>query len=313
MKDYFKVLGLNRNSTQKEIDDAYRKLVIKHHPDKNPDDSNSINKFKEIQEAYEHLKSQKPNFSFNTKNSIDEIFDNVFSKIFGDQKNSKLRLSITLEESYRGCEKQIEVDSHDFCTDCQGTGGKTWISCGKCYGKGFVFDKDSGLLNSSCVFCDGKGNIIKEKCDVCKGNGFIIKQKKKITVEIPAGIKNETQIRLSGEGSGGGDLYVVINIIKNPKFERKDNDLFANLEVPYHILVLGGELDFNIFSEKIKVKVKSRTKTGSKIIVSKLGFCSLENQNSRGDLILMVQLKFPDKINKEHKQTIEKLKSFENL
>lgn len=315
MKDYHKILGLSKNATQEEIDKAYRSLVLKYHPDKSPDDLNA-DKFKEIQEAYEFLKSSKASFSFNNKNSVDDIFDNIFSKFFGDQKtknnSSKVRLKINLEEAYKGCEKELEIDRHEFCKTCEGTGGLTWISCSRCKGKGFIYKNDSIVTQASCSFCDGKGNNIETKCKECKGNGFLIKDKRKIKVKIPPGIIDEAQIRLAGEGSGGGDLYVIINIQKHFSLERQNNNLNSDFEVFYSSLVLGGEADFDLFGEKIKVKIKPRTKTGSKIIIKNLGMPYLENSNIRGDLELKIQLKLPDKLTKEYKDVICNLKSFED-
>lgn len=310
MKDYYKILGVKRNSSQEEINKAYRNLVLKYHPDKNHD-KDTADKFKEIQESYEFLKSSKPVFSFNTKNSVDDVFDNLFSRIFGNQKNnssSKVRLKINLEESYRGCEKTVEIEKNKFCNKCSGTGGLSWDSCEKCKGKGFVYDDDSIVIQASCAYCDGKGNIISKKCDNCKGNGFFIDGKKNVLLNIPAGILDETQIRLSEENFGD-DLYVVVNVQKDIFFERKENDLICSLEVPYHVLVFGGDIDLSVFRERIKLKIKPRTKTGSKIFVKGLGFPSLD-QKSRGNLQVNIQLKLPDKMTKEHKELIEKLKNF---
>jgi molecular chaperone DnaJ len=315
MKDYHKILGVNKNSTQEEIDKAYRSLVLKHHPDKNL--GQTTDKFKQIQEAYEFLKNSKASFfSFNNKNSVDDIFDNIFSKFFGDQKinnnSSKVRLKISLEEAYKGCEKEVEVDHHKFCEICEGTGGETWISCSKCNGKGFIYKNESIVVQAACSFCDGKGNNIEKKCKDCNGNGFLVDEKKKIKVKIPSGIVDDTQIRLAGEGSGGGDLYVVVNVQKHSTLERQKNNLCCDFEVPYSILVLGGFENFDLFDEKIKVKIKPGTKTGSKIIIRNLGMTHLENFNLRGNLELTIQLKLPNKLTKEYKESIEKLKLFED-
>lgn len=311
MKDYHRVLGVNKHSSLEEINKAYRNLVIKYHPDKNQD-KKAIEKFKEIQEAYENLKTSKPVFSFNVKNSVDDVFDNVFSKIFGNQssqKSSKVRLKISLEESYRGCEKNIEIEKNNFCEKCLGTGGLSWTPCEKCKGKGFIYKNESITIQSSCAYCNGKGNIIDEKCNNCMGNGFFISEKKIKTINIPAGISDETQIRLAGENFGD-DLYVVVNVQKDEIFDRKDNNLICDVEVPYHVLVFGGNINFNIFKEQINIKIKPRTKTGSKIFVNGLGFPSLDDVKNRGQLQLNVQLKLPDQMTKDHKQLIEKLKNF---
>jgi molecular chaperone DnaJ len=318
MQNYYEILGVSINSSQEEIDKAYRSLALKYHPDKNINqEKESTEKFKKIQEAYDKIiiNNSKSFFSFGKKNSVDDVFHNIFNDIFGDQKknnnSSRVRLRINLEESYRGCVKEIEIDKHEFCKNCEGTGGSSWVSCKKCEGKGFIQKTDSILYNSSCSFCEGKGNIIRDKCEFCKGNGFVVKEKSKIKVDVPAGISDGTQIRLANQGSGGGDLYVAININKHSVWERKGNDLLCDFEVPFYYLVLGGLLDLDLFGEKIKVKVKPRTKTGSKIIIKNFGMPFLENQDIRGNLELTVQLRLPNKITQEYKKTIEKLNSID--
>lgn len=313
MEDYFDLLGISPNSSQEEIEKAYRLLVQKYHPDKNIDKEKEFTKkFKKIQEAYDYLKNKRSNyfFKFSQKNSVDDVFDNIFSNIFGDQKrsnnSSRVRLSITLKEAYRGCQKNIEIDKHEFCFKCEGTGGTEWISCKKCEGKGYF-----NYNNLTCSFCNGKGNNILKKCNICKGNGFIIKEKKIVQIEVPAGISNDTQIRVAKEGSGGGDLYVLINIKNDQKWTRKNNDLLCDFEVPYYYLVFGGLFDLDLFGENVKVKIKPRTKTGSKIKVKNLGMPFLENQDLRGDLELTVQIKLPEKINQNYKELMKKLKDLE--
>jgi molecular chaperone DnaJ len=312
MKDYYKILGLRTNSSQEEVDKAYRKLVLKYHPDRNENQQEFIDKFKEIQEAYEFLSKKSP-ISFKTRNSVDDIFDNMFSKFFGDQKinnnSSKVRIKISLEEAYAGCEKEVEIDKHEFCNDCEGTGGSLWEPCAKCNG-GFVYE--NRLPRAACYFCEGRGSVVKEKCINCSGNGFIIKEKKSLLVKVPSGIQNDTQIRLAGEGSGGGDLYVVVNIQKHNFFERHNDNLISDIFVPYHTLILGGNFSFNLFDEKIDIKIKPRTKTGSKIVLKNKGMPFLEDANSKGDLELTVQIYLPKEISQEHKDILDKLKKFDH-
>ena len=318
MEDCYKILGIQKNSSQEDIEKAYRSLVLKYHPDKNIEKQKEYTeKFKKIQEAYEYLMNSKASsfFRFSQKNSVDDIFNNIFNDIFGDQKknnnSTRVRLKINLEEAYLGCKKEIEIDKHEFCKNCEGTGGSSWISCKKCEGKDFIQKSDSILYKSSCTFCDGKGNTIVNRCENCKGNGFVVKEKNKVKVEIPAGIKDGTQIRLANEGSGGGDLYVVVNINKHSVWERRDNDLLCDFEVSFYYLVFGGLVDLDLFGEKIKVKLKPRTKTGSKITIKNFGMPFLENQNLRGNLELNIQLKLPKEITKDYKELMEKFNNLE--
>ena len=308
MKDYYKILGINRNCSIEELNKTYRELALKYHPDKNVDNlEESSKKFKEIQEAYEFIIKNPKKFEFKT-NSIDDIFDNIFSKFFGDQKkdnSSKIRIKISFEESYKGCSKEVSIDRHEFCELCQGTGGSLWEKCNECSGRGFV-------ESSTCVYCMGKGSNIKTKCSDCLGKGFLIKDKNKLTITIPPGIEDGTQIRFSNEGSDGGDLYVIINVQKSSDFIRENQNLLYTLEVPYSKLVLGGTIEFKLFESIINLKIKPRTKSGSKLVIKNHGFSSL-GSSIKGDLILNIQLKMPDKISKEHKDIIDKLSNFENI
>lgn len=316
IENYFSILGLNSNASKNEIDEAYRKLVIKYHPDKNPGNPDSEIKFKEIQKAYENIINLTPNFNFGVKNDVDNIFNNILSKFFGDQKkdnnSSRIRIKISLEESYNGCSKILEIDQHLFCENCRGTGGQSWEHCIKCYGKGYVGSSDSFSVQSSCAFCSGKGSNIKDKCKTCSGRGFLFGKKKQLIVEIPPGIEDETQIRHAGESPDGGDLYVTVTIQKDSKFSRDQQNIICDYDASYHDLIFGGKQILNLFNQNIEFNLKPRTKTGSKIIIKDKGFSSLKNPLFKGDVILTIQLKLPEKINQEYKNLIQKLDNFEN-
>lgn len=314
MKDYHSILEVNSDATKEDIEKSYRRLVIKYHPDKNLENQEEFSrKFKEIQEAYEYLINLKDRFNFKSKNSVDDIFDNILSKYFGNQNlnnASRIRIKISLEESYFGCSKQISINENVSCTFCEGTGGLSWFSCKKCSGKGFVYDKDKLVIQTTCCFCDGKGSVIKEKCDHCRSQGYITTGQKNINVQIPSGIKDGTQIRIQDE-SLNDEIYVLVNIEKHNIFSREKQDLICDLEVPYSTLFLGGKIDFNLFNENIKVNIKPRTKPGSKIIIKNQGFSFMENSNVKGNLIFNIKLKFPKEINKELKDLIGKLEKYE--
>jgi molecular chaperone DnaJ len=317
MKDYCKILGVSNNASKEEIDKAYRSLAIKYHPDKNLENQEYyVAKFKEVQEAYEYLIRTKYNvrFDFRNKNSVDNIFDNMFFKFFGNQKSdcSKIRIKIFLEEAFYGCFKDVLVDKHAFCSFCQGTGGISWENCEKCFGKGFVYDNSEKIVfQVGCSYCLSKGSIIKEKCSNCKGQGFINLEQKNVRVEIPAGIRDGSQIRIENEGSGGGDLYVIINIEKHSSFKREEQNLILDLEVFYSTLFLGGKVSFDFFGKNMEVNIKPRAKPESKIIIKNSGLPFMENKSIKGDLILVIKLKFPNS-NKEYNKAIRELSNLEN-
>ncbi len=312
MKDYYKILCVSVDSGKEEIERAYRKLAFKYHPDRNINSKAATKKFLEVQEAYEYLKNKKTSFAFK-KNKVDDVFDNIFSKFFGDQKkennSTKVRLKISLEECYKGCIKDVLIDEHSFCENCQGTGGIKWDHCDKCSGKGFVYEGGIVSIQSCCIFCEGKGSCIKEKCLDCKGNGFLVKSKKKVSVSVPKGIKDETQIRIP-EASFGEDLYVVVNVQKGD-FSRKDQDLISDLYVPYSKLILGGVVDFVLFDEKIEVKIKPKTQPGSTFLIKNKGLSFVENEKIKGNLIFNIKLNMPISVNKKYKDLLEKLSEFD--
>ena len=308
-KDYcYRILELNKNATKSDLEKSYRNLALKYHPDKN-NSTDAVEKFKKIKDSYDFLKNIIKNDFVDTKNSVDSIFDSLYYEVFSNKKDTKIRLSITFEDAYFGCKKEIDVYNHKYCKNCEGTGGESWIYCEKCLGKGYIYKENSLSIQSACVYCEGKGSLIQNKCKDCHGNGFIKGEKKKEIIEIPAGIKNNTQIRYSEKGEGGGDLYIIV-LIKDSLYKRNEENVVFDIYVPYTILVLGGDFSFVFLGQNKTIKVKAGTKIGSKIIIENLGFHSLENRK-RGNLELLVNLKYPNKMDKNYKKALNSLLEFE--
>lgn len=329
MRDPYEVLGLNRNATQDQIVKAYRSLASKYHPDKNPENAKvATERFKEISAAFELIgdesrrknfdsfRSGQPSFSFRNRNSVDDFFNNIYSQFFGDQKKSsnctRARVKITLEEAFTGCIKKINSEKHKSCESCVGTGSSSWIPCAKCEGKGFVFSDNGPMrIQVSCSFCFGKGSVSSESCKGCEGKGYVVDFVKTLNVKIPAGIEDENQIRLAGEAADGNDLFLIVNVEKHPVFRREDKFLVGQIEVPYSTLVLGGEIDMDLFGTKILVKISPRTKTGTKLRLKKQGMPSLQNPNLRGDLLLDVVLRMPQLVTRDHEKILARLAKIE--
>ncbi len=239
-KDYYEILGVSRSATGSELKSAYRKLAVKYHPDRNPDDKNAEDKFKEISEAYEVLADpEKRNLydtygheglkssgysgfegfgGFGQAEDIFEQFEDLFGSFFGGSGRRSRRnrarkgadinhkISITLEEAQSGIKKDIEITKSESCSKCNGTGAKPGTkptTCPQCHGSGQM-SVSQGFFNirTTCQSCNGTGTIIKEKCPKCYGKGSI-KVNKKLTINIPAGIEDRMKIRISGEGSAG--------------------------------------------------------------------------------------------------------------
>lgn len=325
--DPYQVLGVSKCASQEEILKAYRCLATKYHPDKNPEyPGEATEKFKEVCAAFELIgnednrkrydifgKAGAPSFSFKNRNSVDDIFDNMFSEVFGDQKNSKVRIKVTLSESYFGCSKVINSEKRKSCESCKGTGAASWESCSKCEGKGFIFTNNGPLkIQTSCSFCNGKGATSIAKCKDCSSKGYIVEQVKPVDVLIPQGIEDGSQIRFAGESADGNDLYVVVNIEKDQKLNREGKNLIGRLELPYHILVLGGTVQYDLFDKKIDIKIAPRTNVGTRIRLKGHGMPMTLNPNAKGDLFVDIRLKIPKAINKEYEDILNNLSKLES-
>lgn len=319
--DPYKVLGVSKSSSKEEINKAFRSLASKYHPDKNPDDKDkSSAKFKEINAAFEiigdenkrrqydlQLENNFSTFSFRNRNSVDEIFNNMFSHFFGDQRPnvSKARVKITFEESYFGCSKLVDIENHAFCESCKGTGSSSWESCAKCSGKGFFsVSKGSFVAKSSCVACGGKGSIPIGKCDSCSGVGYISTGSKSVQIDIPAGIENGSQIRISQESD---DYFVYVIVEKNPFFERNNSTIYSRIKVSYPKLVLGGIEEFSFLGSKINLNIPKRSMPNKKLRIKGKGMPLPQNPNLRGDLIIELILEMPENLTSEHEYLLSKL------
>lgn len=320
-KDPYKILGVPTSATNDDIHKAFRVLASKYHPDRNLDDQeNASIKFKEISSAFEILGDEVrrrqydlyregsfSTFSFRSRNPVDDIFDNMFSRFFGDQRpsGSRIRVKITLEEAYFGCSKKVEVENHEFCEECKGTGSSSWQTCVKCGGKGFFsFSNGEMSSRSSCSKCEGRGSLPKDKCKSCSGLAYSVSGSKQIDVQIPPGIESGSQIRLSGEGHDGSDLFITVSIERHVLFERQNSLLTSKIYSSYYKLVLGGIEEFDFFGSKVSVKIPPRTRPGTKLKIKGKGMPTPQNPSVKGDMIMEICLKMPSVLTKEHENAL---------
>ncbi len=332
-RDYYEVLGVSRNATDEDLKKAYRKLALKYHPDKNPGDHSAEEKFKEAAEAYdvlrdpqkrqmydqfghEGLKGRGPHFG-----GFEDIFS-TFGDIFGDffgggrqaRTGADLRVDvqISFEDAAFGIEKELEISRPVTCRTCHGSRSKpgtTPETCPTCRGSGHVVRTQGFFsLSSPCPQCHGQGKFIRHPCETCHGEG-IVSERKKISINIPAGVDDGSRLRLRGEGAAGaglpsGDLYVIIHVQPHEFFHREENNLFCRLPITFPQAALGAEIEVPLLSGKTKViTVPEGTQTGDTITLRGEGIPHLRG-HGRGDLVIQFFVETPKKLNKRQKELL---------
>lgn len=273
-------------------------------------------------------------FDFGGMGGMDDIFGDVFGDLFGNGgarttrrddngpvrgANIKTSVKITFEEAVFGCGKQIELPLKDPCPLCHGTGaqpGYEPVQCPKCGGKGqVVFTQQSlfGVVRNvqTCPECGGTGKVIKNKCHACKGTGYTT-IRKKIQVNIPAGIDNGQSVRIRGKGEPGkhggerGDLLVTVMVSPHPIFQRHEYDLYSTQPITFTQAALGATININTIDGPFKYTIKPGTQTDTKIRLKGKGVPTVRNKNIRGDHYVTLVVQVPEKLNKDEKETLEK-------
>lgn len=344
-RDFYEVLGVSRDASERDIKKAYKRLAMKFHPDRNQGDEAAAEKFKEVKEAYEILTDGQKKAAydqyghaafeqggmggggFGGGGDFGDIFGDVFGDIFGGgrrgggqqraQRGADLRynMELSLEEAVRGCEKEIEVPTLVGCDTCDGSGAKKGTSaqtCGTCHGQGQVQMRQGFFaVQQACPTCHGKGKIIKDPCNVCHGQGR--KQKTKtLNVKIPAGVDTGDRIRLSGEGEAGefgspaGDLYVQVHVREHAIFEREGNNLYCEVPVSFTMAALGGEVEVPTLDGRVSLKVPSETQTGRMFRMRSKGVKSVRG-GGVGDLICKLVVETPVSLSSRQKELLKEL------
>lgn len=342
-KDLYEVLGVNRDASDEEIKKAYKKLAMKHHPDRNPDNPKAETMFKEAKEAYEILSEPEkraaydrfghagvdpsmgggPGGGFGAGPNFADAFGDIFGDIFGGggrgRQNGPYRgadlrynLEIGLEEAARGTETRIQVPAMESCETCKGSGAKPGtqpITCTTCNGQGQVrMQQGFFSIQQTCARCHGSGKMITSPCSPCGGSGRI-RRNKTLSVKIPAGIDEGDRIRLNGEGEAGspgaprGDLYVVIQIRNHPVFQRQNNDLHCEMPISFSTAALGGEIDIPTLDGHAKLKIPAETQSGQVFRLRGKGIKALRS-SGHGDLMCHVVLETPVKLTDRQKELL---------
>jgi molecular chaperone DnaJ len=341
MADYYSVLGVERGASEADIKRAYRGLARKFHPDVADDKVAAERRFKEINEAYEILSDpQKRNHydrfgsasggtsgfgPFASPEGFGDIFDMFFGArggaphATGPQRGSDLRydLQITLEEAYRGAEREISFQHLASCETCHGSGAKAGTSpsrCDRCGGSGVARTSRQTPLGSfvtqtTCPKCGGEGEFATSPCETCRGHGRV-ERARTLTVKIPAGVDEGSRIRIASSGEGGtrggppGDLYVYLGIAQHPRFRRDGADLFIDMPISFTQAALGGTVAVESLDGPLELAVVAGTQTGSAYRLRGRGMPHVRG-GSRGDLIVTVHVAVPSKLARRERELLE--------
>ena len=347
-RDYYEVLGVDKSADDSTIKKAYRQLAKKYHPDMNPGDADAEAHFKEVNEAYDVLSDpdkkakydQYGHAAFDPASGggagfggfgdfgfdINDIFSSFFGGGGGSARrngpvrgnNITVRLTLTFEEAVFGCKKEITYQKVQKCADCGGSGaakGTSPKTCDHCRGTGYVTVQQRtmmGLMQTrkQCDHCGGTGKIVETPCSGCKGSGFT-RVNKKLEVNIPAGIDDEQQIGLRGQGSDGmngggpGDLNIVISVRPHAVFERDGYDLYLEEPITYAEATLGAEIEIPTLEGTQKLEIPEGTQTGTVFTLRDKGVQRV-NSRGRGNLYVTVVVEVPKGLNREQKELLEK-------
>ncbi len=350
-EDYYTLLGVDKSASADDIKRAFRKAAMECHPDLHPGDTDAEQKFKKINEAYEVLKDDQKRaaydrygkaafeggmgggnpfgggFGFNAED-LSDVFSSIFSDFMGGGATSSknrtrgsdlsYHLSLTLEEAFKGCEKEIQVKTTEPCEACHGFGtsdGKEAPVCETCHGSGKVRRSQGGFLvfETVCPTCHGEGRVIKDKCSKCHGTGTQ-KVEKTIKVTIPAGIEDATRMRVTGAGEAGirgaqsGDLYIFISIKDHALYQRNESNLYTMVPVSMTCAALGGKIEIpGIDGQKIEIDIKEGTQSGSEVRIKGQGMPFLKSTR-RGDLYVTLRVETPTHLSKKEKELLEQFR-----
>ncbi len=347
-RDYYEVLGVSKDVSAAELKKAYRRVAMKHHPDRNPGDKTSEDKFKEASEAYEILSDSQKRAAYDQFGhagvdqsagmsggagaggfgSFSDIFGDVFGDIFGGaggrgrggpSRGADLRynLDLNLEDAVKGTSVQIKVPSLSACETCAGTGAKKGTrpsACTTCGGIGQVrMQQGFFSVQQTCPSCRGRGTIITDPCGDCHGQGRL-EETKTLSVKVPPGVDTGDRIRLSGEGEAGleggpaGDLFVQVNVLPHKIFQRDGNDLYCEVPVDFVDAALGGELEVPTLDGRVKLKVPPETQTGKLFRLRNKGVTPVRG-GAKGDLMCRVVVETPVDLSNKQKELLKEFQA----
>ena len=342
-RDYYEVLGVKKNASNDEIKKSYRRMAMKHHPDRNTEDSDAESKFKEAKEAYEVLSNSDKRAAYDqfghdgvrggppgggfSAEGFGDIFGDVFGDIFGGGRRSRSQvfrgadlgyeLRLDLEKAVSGDSVTIEVPTQVSCEECHGSGaekGSEPVKCMTCGGAGQVrMQQGFFAIQQTCPACKGAGTVITNPCSNCHGRGRVSKTKR-LSVKVPEGVEDGDRIRLSGEGEAGrnggppGDLYVEIRVSPHKIFHRSGADLSCEVPISFGTAALGGDIELPTLDGHVSLKIPAGTQSGKKFRLRGKGVTTVRDRR-QGDLFARVAVETPINLTAEQESF---LRSFDD-
>jgi molecular chaperone DnaJ len=344
--DYYEVLSVSKDCNEQELKTAYRKLAMRYHPDRNPDNPEAEERFKQASEAYQVLSDPQKRAMYDRYGhagvsgattgeggfpggvDLGDIFGDFFGEMFNmaggrggrasrAQRGRDIRYDLTIEfeEAVFGKETSVSFKRMDVCGDCRGTGAahdKAPSTCQQCGGRGQVrFQQGFFSIARTCSVCNGTGQVVTEPCHTCHGEGRVEKEHT-VKVNIPAGVEDGTRIRYQGEGDAGrysgnaGDLYIVLAVKPHAFFEREGYDLHFAVIISFPQAALGAEIAIHTLEGETALKIPEGTQSGKEFRLRGKGVPYL-NERGRGDLIVQVIVETPKKLSKAQREAIQEL------
>ena len=340
-RDLYEILGADRSASEAELKKAYRKLAMKFHPDKNPDDASAEAKFKEINEAYAVLSDAQKRQAYDQYGhaglgegmggpggaGMGDIFSDIFEDFFGGggggggrrtrsraERGADLRydLEVTFEEAFFGHEAELRIPRYEACGKCKGSGAKAGSglkTCPTCGGAGQVrFQQGFFTVARTCTECQGNGQIVSEPCNSGHGHGKK-RTEKTLSVKIPAGVETGNRLRLSGEGEAGarggpsGDLYVVIQVLPHEDFERDGDNLYVEHVISFPQAALGAQVEVPTMNDPVMLKIPAGTQNGKRFRLKGKGFPSVSGRGV-GDEIVLVRVAVPTSLSSRQRELL---------
>jgi molecular chaperone DnaJ len=339
--DFYATLGVARDASTDELKKAYRKLAMRHHPDRNPGDAAAEARFRECSEAYDVLKDDEKRAAYDRYGhaafeqnggpgpgdfgggGLGDIFDQMFGEFTGRGRRSgprsgndiRVAAEIDMVDAFNGTKVQLRVPTRVICEACNGTGSESKDrgaeTCGTCGGAGKVRAQQGFfLVERACPTCGGTGRVIRNPCRICSGGGTV-QRERSLQVSVPAGVEDGTRIRLPGEGEAGGlgappgDLYVHVAIRPHPIFHRDGANIICRVPLRMAQAALGGEVEVPVIDgSKARVKIPAGTQTGEQFRLRGKGFSVLRS-SQRGDMYIQVAVETPQHLTRRQKELME--------